>query len=145
MNLKLARALNSASNARDTLVMRRSLDDDRHQGAEVRDRGRRARCLPDRPVDAGHSRSLTDIPTWPLTCAQAGLRLAAHVLLSWWSYFPAPGPGGRPGTPRRYVSPGPRVRDDLVAQVDAFNANRHAGNGDQHVDLRLRFTAETAF
>jgi hypothetical protein len=64
--------------------------------------------------------------------------------LTWWPYFPASGPGRRPGAPRRYVSPGPRVRDDLVAQVDAFNADRHAGNGDQHVGLRLRLTAETA-
>ncbi len=85
VNLKLARALNPASNARNTLVMRRSLGDDEHQGAEVpavvRDHRRRARCVPDRPVDPGHSRLLTDIPTCPLTCALAGLRLAAHVLL----------------------------------------------------------------
>ena len=93
------------------------------------------------PGTPGHSR----IPSRMLTCASTGPSIAAYGLLSWWSHFPAPGPGGRPGTPRRYVSPGPRVRDDLVAQVDAFNANRHAGNGDQHVDLRLRFTAETAF
>jgi DDE superfamily endonuclease len=48
----------------------------------VRDRRRRARCVPDRPVDPGHLRLLADIPTWPLTCALAGLSLAAHVLLS---------------------------------------------------------------
>ena len=64
--LKLARALNFASNARDTLVMRRSLggDGDEDQGAEaptvVRDRRRRDRCVPDRLVNAGtcgHSRA----------------------------------------------------------------------------------------
>ena len=32
--MKLARALNAASNARDTLVMRRSLDGDEDQGAD---------------------------------------------------------------------------------------------------------------
>jgi hypothetical protein len=66
--------------------MRRSLDGDKDQGAEVatvvRDPGRRARCVPDRPVNAGNSRSLADTPACPLTCAQPGLRLAAHVLLS---------------------------------------------------------------
>lgn len=54
----------------------------------------------------------------------------------------------RPGIPRRYRSLGPRVLDDLVAQVYAFKADRHtgpAGTGDQHVNLRLCFTAETAF
>ncbi len=99
----------------------------------------------DRPVNAGNPRSLTDTFTRLLTCAWTGPSIAAYVLLSWWSYFPALGPGGWPGTPRRYVSAGSRVRDDLVAQVDAFNANRHAGNADQHVDLRLRFAAESAF
>jgi len=41
-NMKLARALNLASNARDTLVMRRSLADDEDQGARL-DASRRAR------------------------------------------------------------------------------------------------------
>jgi hypothetical protein len=48
----------------------------------VRDPGWRARCVPDRLVNTGKSRSLADTPTCPLTCEHAGLRLAAHVLLS---------------------------------------------------------------
>jgi hypothetical protein len=56
--------------------MRRSLSDDEDQGAEVptvvRDPGRRARCVPDRPVNAGHLRSLADSPVHQLTCGQAG-------------------------------------------------------------------------
>ena len=86
MNVKLARGFEPATSARDTLVMRRSLDGDEDQDAEVatvvRNPGRRARCVPDRPVNAGNSRSLADTPACPLTCAQPGLRLAAHVLLS---------------------------------------------------------------
>jgi len=46
------------------------------QGAEVaaivRDRRRRARSVPDRPVNAGYSRSLPDNPIHRLTCVQAG-------------------------------------------------------------------------
>ena len=52
--------------ASDTLVMRRSLGGDEDQCAEaptvVRDRRRCARCVPDRPVNAGKSRSLPDSP-----------------------------------------------------------------------------------
>ena len=63
--MKLARALNAASNARDTLVMRRSLGGDEAQGAElptvVNNSRRRARCVPDRPVERrgthGHTRT----------------------------------------------------------------------------------------
>ena len=62
--MKLARALNPRATHRDTLVMRSSLGGDEDQGAEVatvvRDRWRRARCVPDRPVKAGDSRSLPD-------------------------------------------------------------------------------------
>ena len=108
----------------------------------------RGRPCPMRARSSGQTRTLTvthETNTMTMTCISAGLAECSLSLLSWWSYCPAPEPGGRPGTPRWYVSPGPRLRDDLIAQVDAFNANRHAGNGDQHVDLRLRFTAETAF
>ena len=56
--------------------MRSSLDDDEDQGAEVpavvRDPGRRARCVPDRPVNGGDSRSLADTLMRRLTCEQAG-------------------------------------------------------------------------
>ena len=72
MNMKLAQALNPASDARDTLVMRRSLGDDEDQGAAepavMRDRRRRARCVPDRPVNAGYLRSLADSLMRRLTC-----------------------------------------------------------------------------
>jgi hypothetical protein len=65
-----------ASNARDTLVMRRSVGGDEDQGAMVpavvRDRGRRARCVPDQPVNAGNLRSLPDNPIHRLTCERAG-------------------------------------------------------------------------
>jgi hypothetical protein len=56
--------------------MRRSLGSDEDQGAEmptvVRDRRRRARCVPDRPVNVGSLRSLQDSPILRLTCGQAG-------------------------------------------------------------------------
>ena len=52
--------------------MRRSLGGDEDQGAEesavMRDRRRRARCVPDRPVNAGYLRSLADSPIHRLTC-----------------------------------------------------------------------------
>ncbi len=35
-------------------------------------RGRRARCVPDRPVNAGYLRSLLDSPVHRLTCGHAG-------------------------------------------------------------------------
>ncbi len=64
--MKLAPVLGSRATHGDTLVMRRSLGDDEDQGADVpsavRDRRRRARCVPDRPVKAGNSRSLADSP-----------------------------------------------------------------------------------
>ena len=69
--------------------MRSSLGDNEDQGAEVptvvRGSGRRARYVPDRPVDAGYSRSLTDTPTRLLTRAGTDPSLAAYVLLSSWS------------------------------------------------------------
>jgi hypothetical protein len=53
-NMKLGQALNSRATHGDTLVMRSSLGGDEDQGAEaatvVRDRRRRARCVPDRPA-----------------------------------------------------------------------------------------------
>jgi hypothetical protein len=42
----------------------------------------RARCVPDRPVDAGYSRSLTDSPVHWLTCEQPGRPAAQTDLLS---------------------------------------------------------------
>ena len=48
----------------------------------MRDRRRRARCVPDRPVNAGDPRSLTDTFTRLLTCAWTGPSIAAYVLLS---------------------------------------------------------------
>jgi hypothetical protein len=70
--------------------MRSSLDGDEHHGAEAPTVVRgpqatcplRARCVPDRPVNAGNSRSLADTPSCSLTCVQAGLRRAVYVLLS---------------------------------------------------------------
>ena len=60
--MKLAEALNLRATHENTLVTRRSLGDDEHQGAKVptvvRDLSRRARCVPDRP---GQCRSLADI------------------------------------------------------------------------------------
>ena len=78
----LPRDLNQRATHENPLVMRSSLAGDEHQGAEVptvaRDRRRRARCVPDRPVNAGNSRSLPDSPIHRLTCVQAG-RPAAHT------------------------------------------------------------------
>ena len=66
--------------------MRSSLGGDEDQGAGtpsvVRDRRRRARCVPDRPVNAGNPRSLTDTFTRLLTCAWTGPSIATYVLLS---------------------------------------------------------------
>jgi hypothetical protein len=74
--MKLARAFNAASNARDTLVMRRSLRGDEDQGAELptdmRGSRRRARCVPDRPVNGGNLRLLADSLIRYLTCEYAG-------------------------------------------------------------------------
>ena len=73
VKLKLARALNLASNARDTLVMRRLLDGDNDQ--RRRDANCRARAqttCPLRPINAGNLRSLPDSPVHRLTCGQAG-------------------------------------------------------------------------
>jgi hypothetical protein len=42
----------------------------------------RARCVPDRPVNAGSSRSLPDSPVHRLTCVQAGCPAAQTDLLS---------------------------------------------------------------
>ena len=76
VNLKLAPGFEPATNARDTLVMRSSLGGDEDQGAEmpgvVRDRRRRARCVPDRPVNDGNLRPLADSLTRRLTCEPAG-------------------------------------------------------------------------
>jgi hypothetical protein len=56
--------------------MRSSKDGDEDQGADMatvaRDRRHRARCVPDRPVNAGNSRSLPDSSIHRLTCEQAG-------------------------------------------------------------------------
>jgi hypothetical protein len=56
--------------------MRSSLGGDEDQGAEmpgvVRDSRRRARCVPDRPVNDGNLRPLADSLTRRLTCEQAG-------------------------------------------------------------------------
>lgn len=61
VNMKLARGLERRATHRNTLVIRSSLGDDEDQGAEVpavvRSRRRRARCVPDQPVNAGNSRS----------------------------------------------------------------------------------------
>ena len=85
-NMKLAPTLNLRATHRDTLVMRSSLGGDEDQGAVVpsvvRDRRRRARCVPDRPVNAGNPRSLTDTFTRLLTCAWTGPSIAAYDLLS---------------------------------------------------------------
>jgi hypothetical protein len=56
--------------------MRRSLDGVEDQGDEVaamvRDPGPRARCAPDRPVNAGHWWSLPGSPDIPTTCSESG-------------------------------------------------------------------------
>ena len=66
--------------------MRRSLGDDEDQGAEVsnavRDHRRRARCVPDRSVNAGNLRSLAGTSACLTTCAHTGPSIAAYVLLS---------------------------------------------------------------
>jgi hypothetical protein len=76
VNIKLAQALSPRATHGNTLVMRRSVGGDEDQGAMVpavvRDRGRRARCVPDRPVNAGNLRSLPDNPIHRLTCGRAG-------------------------------------------------------------------------
>ena len=68
--MKLPRALKPRATHGNTLVMRRSLGGDEDQGAEaptvVRDRRRRARCVPDRP---GQRRELTVTPGQPDTPA----------------------------------------------------------------------------
>jgi hypothetical protein len=78
--------LQPASNARDRLVMRKSLGGDDDQGAEapavLRDRRRRARCVPDRPVSVGNLRSFPDSPIHRFTCIQAGRPPARNELLS---------------------------------------------------------------
>jgi hypothetical protein len=48
----------------------------------VRDARRRARCVPDRPVNLGNSRSLPDSLTHRLTCVRAGRPAAQTGLLS---------------------------------------------------------------
>jgi hypothetical protein len=67
---------NLRATQQNTLVMRRSLGGDKDQGAELpavmRNRRRRARCVPDRPVNAGYLRSLADSPMHRLTCGRAG-------------------------------------------------------------------------
>jgi hypothetical protein len=74
--MKLARVLNRRATHENTLVMRSSLGGDEDQGAEmpgvVRDSRRRARCVPDRPVNDGNLRPLADSLTRRLTCEQAG-------------------------------------------------------------------------
>ena len=103
--------------------------------------------MPDRPVKGGSPMVISGQPERPNHLRIGRLTRCANDL-SRWSYYPAPGSGGRSGTPRRYGSIGPRVLDDLVAQIYAFNADchtGHAGTGDQHVNPRLCFAAETAF
>jgi hypothetical protein len=74
--MKLAQALNPRATHGNTLVMRRSLHDDEDPSADVlaaeQDHRRRARYVPDRPVNEGNSRSLTDSLINRLTCGQAG-------------------------------------------------------------------------
>jgi Domain of unknown function (DUF5753) len=45
--------------------------------------GRRARCVPDRTVNRGHSRSLTDRRNTPPTCISSGQRPCTRSLPSW--------------------------------------------------------------
>ena len=49
----------------------------------VRDEEARARCVPDRPVKPGQSRSLGDTRPYRLTCARAGQRRRTGSLPSW--------------------------------------------------------------
>jgi hypothetical protein len=69
--MKLGRAWNPRATHENTQVMRRSLDGDKDQGTEsptvVRERMRRAHCVPDRPVNTGNLRSLADSPMRRLT------------------------------------------------------------------------------
>ena len=62
----------ACEHALNGLVMRSSLGGDEDQGAElptvVRDSRRRARCVPDRPVNAGNLRSFADSLMRRLTC-----------------------------------------------------------------------------
>jgi hypothetical protein len=108
------------SNARDTLVMRRSLGSDKDQGAEaptvVRDRRRRARCVPDRPVNAGNLRSLPDNPIRPLTCVQAGRPAARTELLSNGSR--------RPGFCWSPVSPEKKARGQSQCPLEVVESSR---------------------
>ena len=56
--------------------MRSSLGGDEDQGAEpptvMHDHSRRARCVPDRPVNGGNLRSLADSPMRRLTSEEGG-------------------------------------------------------------------------
>jgi hypothetical protein len=74
--MKLASAIGLRATHENTLVIRSSLDGDEDQGHElpavVRVPGWRARCVPDRPVNAGNSRSLADTPIYRLTWIEAG-------------------------------------------------------------------------
>jgi len=47
----------------------------------MRDRRQRARCVPDRPVNAGYLRSLADSPMHRLTCGRTGWPAAQTDLL----------------------------------------------------------------
>ena len=62
-----------------------SLGGDEDQGADlptvVCDARRRARCVPDRPVNGGNSRSLPDSPIHRPTCVHAGRPAAQTDLL----------------------------------------------------------------
>ena len=75
-NMKLARALNPRAKHGNTLVMRSSLGRDEDLGVEAPtvtwDHIRRARRMPDRPVNSGNSRSLPDSPIDRLTWIKAG-------------------------------------------------------------------------
>src|SRR6516225_6452807 len=65
---------------------RSSLGDGEDQGAEVPNAGRssrrRARCVPDRPVNAGNLRPFAGSFACLMTCAHIGPSIAAYVLLS---------------------------------------------------------------
>ena len=75
-NMKPARPSSPRPTPENTLVMRSSLVGDEAQAAEpptiMHDRRRRARCVPDRPVNDGKSRSLADSPMRRLTSEEAG-------------------------------------------------------------------------
>jgi hypothetical protein len=78
--------LNPRATHENTLVNAQSLGDDEDQGGEmsnaVRDRRRRARCVPDPSVNAGNLRSLAGTSACLMTCAHTGPSIAAYVLLS---------------------------------------------------------------